>query len=84
MKTEQLTHTQEQYRASLSAYAKDTIDYETFNQLFKYKVNKNDNDTVVEEINGQFKIYIGSKLKTSLIVTTANRKSDFRTMFLRW
>jgi hypothetical protein len=55
---QRLIYSPEHYRAKLSAYAKDTIDFESFSGLFKYKINQKGNHFVVEELNGYFKVYV--------------------------
>lgn len=75
-----LTYSAEHYRTSLSAYAKDTIEYESPTRLFKYKINKNDNPTVVEELDDYFKIYGSGKPEISLI-TFYPRNFSTRTLF---
>jgi hypothetical protein len=75
-----LTYSPEYYHTSLSAYAKDTVEYESPTRLFKYKINKNDNPTVVEELDDYFKIYVSGKPQISLI-TFYPRSFRTRTLF---
>ena len=70
----------EHYKQKLNDYAKDTIDFESFNEMFKYKVNKNDNPTVVEVFEDYYKIYISEKPKVTLWITRPNNY-DFRGSF---
>ena len=77
---QRLIYNPEHYKTRLSAYAKDTIEYKSLAGLLKYKINKNGNDAVVEEINGQFNIYVSTKPRVSIVVTNYGR-ADYRTMF---
>lgn len=75
-----LTYSPEHYRTRLSTYAKDTIEYESPTRLFKYKINKNGNPTVAEELNDYFKIYESEKPEIRLVIYYP-RSSRMRTLF---
>lgn len=75
-----LQFTPAQYKEKLTNYSLDTVDFESFNGLFKYKVNENDNPTVVEIMDDYFKIYTSVKPQISIVIIKP-RLSQFRNMF---
>jgi hypothetical protein len=76
-----LTYSPEQYRQKLVDYAKGTVKYQSSNRLIKYKVNKNDNPAVVEDLGDKFKIYISQKSDTFLGMPALRNRTNMTLFF---